>query len=224
MRPVVVQLLLAEAAVLTVMAPLAGVFAALRVRSRCAGIETESPFARMLAASVWLLRELLPRLVFVGAAAILGALALAGSSAAAPLIWFHVVMLTAATALAMLGALSGATFHEPLDAAAGAVGIAVIATAGVFVAGPALDNMPDRLLDAVLITNPLVASTASASIDVFRMHPIYQLSPIAHRQFDYPDTTTALTIYAATAAMLLLFAARRSSIRGNALPVERISS
>jgi hypothetical protein len=224
MRASVVQLFLAEAAVLLVIAPLAGVFTALGVRSRCAGIEAGTLFSRMLTGAVWLLRGLLVRVTaLVGASLIIALLAGTAMDTAA-LLRFHAVLWAAAMTMAALGAVCASACREPLDGAACAVGVAVLATAGVFVAGPALDNSSGHWLDVLLLANPLVASAATADIDVFRMHPFYQLSSIAHRQFDYPAAAAALATYAVTAAVLLLIAARQTSVRGSALSVERISS
>ena len=219
-----VQLFLAEAAVLLVMAPLAGVFTAFRVRSRCAGLEAGATLSRMLTAAFWLLRGLLVRVTALVGASLLFAFIVGTALDTAALLRFHVVLWAAAMAMAALGSACASACREPLDGAACAVGITVIATAGVFVAGPALDNISGHWLDGILLANPLVAAAATADIDVFRMHPIYQLSSIAHRQFDYPAAATTLTTYAVTAAMLLLIAARRSSARGSALSVERTFS
>ena len=223
MRSAVVALFLAETVGLVVLAPLAGLFTALRVRSRCAGLEPATSASRMLAGAGWLARGVLTPVSLVVAASIVIALAIGAFVDTAALWWFHAVLLAAAMALAMVGAVCASTFREPLDAAACAIAISTTVAAGVFVAGPALDNIPGQLLEPALLVNPVVATAVAGNIDIFRMHPLYQLSPLAHRQVDYASASTAFATHAAIAVILLLVTARRSSIRAIAISVERTS-
>jgi hypothetical protein len=54
-----------------------------------------------------------------------------------------------------------------------------------------------------------VATAAGANLDLFRMNLFYQLSPLAHRQVDYPAVAVALAAYTLMAVGMLLLAAGR---------------
>jgi hypothetical protein len=130
----------------------------------------------------------------------------------------------AALALAALGCVCASACREPLDGAACALGIALVAGVGLFAAGPALDDVPRRFLNAVLAANPIVATAASANIDIFRTYPWYQLSPVAHIQFDYPTAGAAIAWYVSAALLLFLGAARHLGRRIEGFPIERMSA
>ena len=114
----------------------------------------------------------------------------------------HKTSLTFAVALALaaFGALCGAAFRDPLDAAACSLTIVLVATGGLLVAGASVADAPRGLIDVALAASPLVAITAAAHIDVIRMGVPYQISPLAHIQVDYPTWTAACACYMTIAA------------------------
>ena len=216
------NLLLAEAALLGVWAPLQGLFTAIRVRSTYGELDGFSPVNWRLHAAGRLARALIvpaTALTLVSAAI---AFAMR-TSLDAGVIWrAHAILWAAALALMALGAACSAAFGESLDAAACAVGLALLATAGLFAAGPALDSVPRALLDGALTVNPIVATAAAANVDIFRMEPLYRLSPIAHRPIEYPDPTTAFVTQMAIAVILTMCV--RGPSRTRTLSPERTSA
>ena len=58
-----------------------------------------------------------------------------------------------------------------------------------------------------------MTTQAAASIDIFRMDLLYQLSPLAHRQVDYPSFTAAFGAYVSVAVVLLFLSARQVTSR-----------
>jgi hypothetical protein len=199
------QFLLAEAALVVLWAPLVGVFTAMRMGPRLGG----SVVARMT-------------LMTAASAAIV--LAMQTAMESRPLVWSHAILWAAALALAMLGAACASMFREPLDAGAAAVGVALLGTIALFAAGPALDLLPGSVLDAALAVNPIVTTAAAADLDLWRMPLLYQLSPLAHRQVEYPAGGTALTAYLLIAGALLFLAVRQFTIKADNISIERISS
>ena len=200
-------LLLAEAALLAVWAPLLGLFTVMRV-------PPGQPFAGQsaaatLAAGAWRLgRPLLLRISLMTALSAAAVLTLRGTLDASSWLHAHAVLWSAALALAAFGALCGRMFPEPLDAAACAIGVALLTALALFAAGPLLDTLPAWLLDAALTSNPIVATAAAASIDIFRMDLLYQASPLAHRLVDYPSFTAAFGAYVSLTVVLLFLSAR----------------
>ena len=175
-------LVLAEAALLAVWAPLLGLFTAMRVwPGQTAG---RSPALKLVSDTWRLARPLLSRISVITGLSAAAVVTLRATMD--PGVWLqsHAVLWSAALALAAFGALCGRMFREPLDAAACAVGLALLTAFALFAAGPVLDGIPTRLLDAALAANPIVATAAAASIDIFRMDLLYQLSPLAHRQVE----------------------------------------
>jgi hypothetical protein len=98
-------------------------------------------------------------------------------------------------------------FADVLDAVACSVATSLIVGFGVFVIGPAASELPTRLLNLMLVANPLIATASAANVDLFRGELLYQLSPIAHREFDYPAWYVAATLYCVVAAAASLAAA-----------------
>jgi hypothetical protein len=215
----VVEILLAEAALLVVLAPLAGVFAGIRVRSTYGDLDGFPPLRWRLHAAGRLARALIARATILTIASAAIAFAVR-TSLEADAIWrAHALVWAAALALMALGAACSAAFAESLDAAACAVGLAVLVGAGVFAAGPALDRVPRTLLEGALIVNPVVATAAAANVDIFRMEPLYRLSPLAHTAIEYPEATTAFVTQVAIAVILTM--GTRGPSRKRTLSVER---
>jgi hypothetical protein len=111
----------------------------------------------------------------------------------------HVTMAAVVCALMAWGALCGTWFREPLDAAACSVAFAVSAAAGLLVAGAVVADMPSSVLGWGLIASPLVVVASAAHIDIARTDLLYQISPLAHIQFDYPTWGRASALYLAVA-------------------------
>ena len=111
----------------------------------------------------------------------------------------HVTIAAVVFALMAWGALCGTWFRNPLDAAACSVAFAVSATGGLLVAGAVVADMPPSVLGWGLIANPLVVVASAAHIDIVRTDLLYQISPLAHIQFDYPTWGRASVLYLAVA-------------------------
>jgi hypothetical protein len=101
------------------------------------------------------------------------------------------------------------SFRDEVDAAACAALIAVAAATTFVAAGPALADAPARLIDATLLASPVVATAATAGLDLVRTEPLYRLTPVAHRQFTYPEWYAACAAYL-TAAMFCFAGVVRS--------------
>ena len=93
-----------------------------------------------------------------------------------------------ALALAAWGALCG-VFSDPLDAAAFSLIVVLVAAGGLLVAGASVADLPRRLVALALTASPLVVIASAANIDIVRMDLLYQISPLAHMQVDYPPGT-----------------------------------
>ena len=216
------QMLLTEVAVLVIYAPLAGLFTALRIRSLGDGVAGRFPPAMFV--SAWqFAHPLVLRITLMTATSVVIAFAIRSPIDASTLLLSHVILWAAALALAALGAVCAAIFGEPLDAAACAIGVALVASTSVFVGGPVLDSIPRWLVNASLIGNPIVATAASANIDLFRMDLLYQVSPLAHRHVEYPTAATTFVVYVLIAAASLFLTARQFNNRVIKLSVERMS-
>jgi hypothetical protein len=118
-----------------------------------------------------------------------------------------------AFALAGVGAWCRAVFADRLDA----IGISVLGALsigfGVFAAGGLTTDLPTRLLNLLLTTNPIVATASAAGVDIFRSALLYELLPIAHREFQYPAWQSSASIYACVAVATFLIAARVQRMR-----------
>jgi hypothetical protein len=201
------RIFLLETALTLVAAPVVGVFAISSAFDRWTVARRLTAFVTIVATTA------------AAIALVLRAPAEVGTLAAA-----HAVLWTAALTLCALGALCATLFREPLDAIACALGIALLSNVGVFVLGPLLEAVPKRAVDIVLLANPFVAAAASFGIDIFRTDPLYQLSPLAHTQIDYPTTVTTLSSYGLAAVTLLLGAARQWGRIENLRLIERMSA
>ena len=139
--------------------------------------------------------------------AVLGAVHRAGQTpfadAIAPVAISHATLWAATMALAAMGALCATCVADPLDAAAGAVTLALAVSAGVLVAGPAIVDAPLGAIDAALLASPLVATASAANLDLLRGDVLYHLSPLAHGRFDYPAWWTASVCYAGFALLCI---------------------
>ena len=118
-----------------------------------------------------------------------------------------------ASALAGLGAWCRAVCADRLDA----IGVGVLAALsigfGVFAAGALTTDLSTRFLSLLLITNPIVATASAAGVDIFRSPLLYELLPIAHRDFQYPAWQSSASIYACVAVVTFLIAARAQRMR-----------
>jgi hypothetical protein len=200
---------LIEAALVVIGAPLAGVFSVRRSRSADAASVLPAQATGLLSGAWRLARPLMAGVTILAATSAVTTLALGPTTEPVTLATSHAVFWAAALALAALGAVCGSVLSEALDAAACALGIALIVGLGLFAVGPVLDAIPRRLIDVALVGNPIVASAAAANIDIFRTEPFYRLSPLAHIQIDYPTPATTFIWYALVAVALFVGSARR---------------
>jgi hypothetical protein len=128
-----------------------------------------------------------------------------------------------AFALAGLGAWCRAVCADRLDA----IGVGVIAALsvgfGVFAAGALTADLSTLFLNALLIANPIVATASAAGVDIFRGALLYELSPIAHREFQYPAWQSSASIYACVAVATFLIAARAQRMRAVAVEPRQLT-
>jgi hypothetical protein len=218
------QILLAEAAWLMMWAPLLGLFTAMRVGPRGSESAGGSPWKRVLLGAVRLGRPLVAQITLMTATSAMGVFAAGTTMEVRTVVWSHAILWAAALTLSMLGAACASIYREPLDAGAAAVGLAVLGTIALFAGGPALDAIPEALLQAALAVNPIVATAASADIDLWRTHVLYQVSPFAHRHVEFPDIGTTLVAYLLIAGALWLLAARLVMHKIDNPSLERIAS
>jgi len=165
-----------EAAVLVVVAPLCGV--ALAVRRLRGAVPAATLFAATLVLSgVWT------------------TVALGWSAAGGRALVSYATVGTIGFALAALGTWFGSFWRDPLDAAACSVGLALLATIGIFAIGPVAAILPTPLVNAALMASPIVSAASAADIDLLRTDLLYRLSPLAHGRFDYPAWFAPLLAY-----------------------------
>jgi hypothetical protein len=98
----------------------------------------------------------------------------------------HATLIAVALALTAWGALCGAWFSDSLDAAAFSLVMALAAAGGLLVAGAAVADLPRPMIALGLVASPLVVMASAGQIDMVRMDLLYQISPLAHVQIDYP--------------------------------------
>ena len=199
-----------ETAVVLVAAPLVGVLEMSRVRARSAHILVEP--ARHQLEHGW--KVPIRLLVGITAAAAFSALGswLIRVPVASPgsIIRAHVTLALVAYASAASGALAASLDFETLDAAAMTTGGWIVAAVGLLALGPSLIDLPTRLLNALLLANPLVVVMAAGDIDMFRWPALYRISPVAHMRFDYPAWPVAALTYTVIALTCSLLAAIRA--------------
>ena len=164
------------------------------------------------------LRRLLVVLaVFIGTSFLFGWVASrAGALDVVVLVQGHVALAATALALASVGALCAAIFADVLDAAGAALLAALVAAAGLIGSGPPSADLTERAINAGLLASPVIAATSAARIDLLRSATLYQLSPIAHRRFEYPDWVSVTAAYLFVAGCSLLAMAWK--LRGNRTP------
>jgi hypothetical protein len=116
----------------------------------------------------------------------------------------HVTLAAVALALAAWGALCGAWFRNALDGAGFSLITALLAAGGLLVGGAVVADLPRGLIAAGLAANPLVSVASAADIDIVRSDVLYQISPLAHMQIDYPAWSLATACYLAVACICTL--------------------
>ena len=127
----------------------------------------------------------------------------------------HMTLAASATALMAWGALCGGCFRNPLDAAGISLLTTLVATMGLLVSGTIAADLPRSLVNAGLTASPLVAVTSAGQIDLFHSDLLYQISPLAHTQINYPTWTLATACYLAGAGVFMLtFAATGRRMKG----------
>ena len=185
------QALLIEALAVVVVAPLLGIL-------------VPSMRARLIAVGLFLAGSFIVE-VSVSVATTMDALE---STAAV-----HVTLGASILALAGIGAFCRAACDDALDAIGASILAGVVAAFGVFALGALAADMPTALLNLLLTVNPVVAVASAADIDLFRGAPLYQLSPIAHREFQYPAWQWAAAIYGCVSVAAFVAAARAHRAR-----------
>jgi hypothetical protein len=107
----------------------------------------------------------------------------------------HATLAVIGLALAALGGWFGSTLRDPLDAAAFSSGTALVAALGLFAAGPLAADLPTPIVNAALSASPIVSVASAADVDLLRTDLLYRISPLAHRQFEYPTWYSPLLGY-----------------------------
>jgi hypothetical protein len=140
--------------------------------------------------------------VFTASSALLAAIWSADRAKVASLLASsHLTLLATSVALGAWGSLCGVLFRDQLDAAGIALTVAVGAALGILVGGASVGELPRWLVTIGLAANPIVAVASAAQIDVVRMDLIYQISPLAHVQMDYPTWYLAAAGYVGFASV-----------------------
>ena len=143
--------------------------------------------------------------VFIGTSFILGwGASRAGALDVVVLMQSRVALAATTLALASVGALCAAIFADVLDAAGAALLAALVAAAGLIGSGPPSADFTERTINAGLLASPVIAATSAARIDLLRSAALYQLSPIAHRRFEYPDWVSVSASYLIVAGCCLI--------------------
>lgn len=151
------------------------------------------------------LRRLLVVLgVFIGSSFLLGWVASrAGALDVVVLTQSRVALAATVLALGSVGALCATIFVDVLDAAGAALLAALVAAAGLIGSGPPSADLTERAINTGLLASPVIAATSAARIDLLRSAALYQLSPIAHRRFEYPDWVSVSAWYLLVAGCCL---------------------
>ena len=166
-----------------VAAPVAGVAAAMRIRA-----------GRSVAAVTW--PSLIALALFVSVSGVLtAAWGVAGGEVTDFVTRSHATLFAVTLGLTAWGALCGLWFRDALDAAAVALLVVVIAAGGLLLGGAGVAELPSRALTAGLLASPLVVLASAASIDIVRVGALYQISPLAHMQMNYPAWQLACGSY-----------------------------
>jgi len=210
--------LLLETVLMVIVAPLGGVALVMRRLRRCDRL-MRKPSEEGTLRSAWSLAW--PLCVgatsFSVTSAVLAWTVLGMSSDPLPLIaTSHAALWAATLAVAAGGALCASVLSHPLDAAACAVGLALMVAAGVLVAGPVIGNAPTSVINAALQASPIVAVASAADVDILRMDVLYRLSPLAHVRFDYPHWQATCGWYVGLAITVLVAMTRTFGRRTDA--------
>lgn len=179
--------LLVNVAIVVFAAPIVGAVVGARLAQSG---ESPSPVwavARRLGSLVSVLVVASAAVTTAGFGVTLPALALVATS--------HATLWAAALALASMGALCRQQLRDPLDAVACSTLLSGVVAFGVLLAGPLIQDLPYGLTNVALVASPVVATAASAQIDILRSETFYQISSIAHRRFDYPAWEVATGSY-----------------------------
>jgi hypothetical protein len=195
------QTLLIEALAVVVVAPLLGVL-------------IPSMRARLIAVGLFLAASFIIE-VSLSLATTMDAL----ESAAA----VHVTLGASILALAGIGAFCRAACDDALDAIGASILAGVVAAFGVFALGALAADMPTALLNLLLTVNPVVAVASAADIDLFRGALLYQLSPIAHGEFQYPAWQWAAAIYGCVSVAAFVAAARAHRARAGGASTHQLT-
>jgi hypothetical protein len=107
---------------------------------------------------------------------------------------------SAVFALAGMAALCRNAIADPLDRIACVTLAGGAFLCGVFALGDIALSVPAPLLNLLLLLNPPVAVAAAAQVDIFHTPLLYDLSPIAHRDFQYPGWPAAAALYVCAGA------------------------
>jgi hypothetical protein len=200
LRAVAIDMLLIEAILLSVIAPLAGVaLASGRALMACTGT------ALLISAAI-------TTVILITAGGGVETLVMIATT--------HATLGAAAIALGALGLLCGWRFRDPLDASACSVVIGLAVNFALLAAGPAAAALPTRLVNVALAASPVVATMSAAGIDILRNEVLYRVSPIAHLRFEYPDWSVSTTAYLLF-AMLCFSVVRSGAPRGAPLAVAK---
>ncbi len=198
LRALVADALLWNAACLLLVAPVAGIVV---VRASARVGEGRGAFRAALAAA-WPLA--ITVLLLTGTSAMLALLATGGEGGTATFIaTSHTTQAAVGLALALIGALCGRVFRDPLDAAACSLGLVIVATGGLLLGGAPVADAPGPLIDVAAVANPLLAMASAAHVDLVRMDLLYRISPLAHMRFQEPAWEIGAASYAVAALVLL---------------------
>jgi len=106
------------------------------------------------------------------------------------------VLIIAVAALVEVGRVVRTFFADRLTAAMAGFGAGVLLVAGIFALAPLTREVSSTHGRWLLLSNPLVAVTSAAGIDLMHIDTIYRTSPLAHRGVAVPAWTTACLVYA----------------------------
>lgn len=210
------DVLLVEAVLIIIAAPLAGVAVAhwrrRAARFEIVGLSSDTQGRVVWSVAAWLLAAV-ASFVALSAIVAIAVLGPATWSLARPLAHSHATLWAATLALGGLGVLSAEVVDDPLDAVAAASVISAVLCGSIFFFGPLLVDLPTSVLNIGVLMNPTVAIAAAADLDIFRMPGLYGVSPLAHLRFDYPVWSAPVVFFLILAVSSLGIARRFNSFR-----------
>jgi hypothetical protein len=130
----------------------------------------------------------------------------------------HATLFAVGFALTGLGALSAVLFPDQLDAMAFSVLLVIVLTGALLVTGTVFADMPRGVINAAVVSSPLLTIASAAHIDVARMTVPYQMSPLAHVQVHYLAWYSASALYSVFGLLCFVIVSRTS--RSWLMPVE----